>query len=161
MKRTVLCMGVIGMLSCAGALAGDRSVAISSTVDYTDPGIIPGNILSECSQLGPSFSSSTEKYLKENGWQVLPLNSEPSPGAGKQLKLQVANAFSAGNAFTGHRKSVSIIAELYQDGQLVDTYRQTRNSSGGFAGGFKGSCSVLYRCTNTLGNDVAKWMANK
>ena len=161
MKRTVFCMGLIGFLSCVGAMAAGRSVAVSSTVNYQDQDIIPGNILSECGQLGSSFSSSTEKYLRDNGWQVSALNGEPAAGTGKQLKLQVANAFSAGNAFTGHRKSVSIIAELYEDGQLVDTYRQTRNSSGGFAGGFKGSCSVLYRCTNTLGNDVAKWMADK
>ena len=69
--------------------------------------------------------------------------------------------YSAGNAFIGHRKSASVKAELYQDGKLIDSADYTRNSSGGFLGGFKGSCSVLEHTVNTLGNDVAKWLKKK
>jgi len=29
---------------------------------------------------------------------------------------------------------------------------------GGFGAGFKGSCSVLNRCTKTLGKDFADWL---
>jgi hypothetical protein len=161
MKNGVWFVGLIGLLSCAASAADERLVAVSSSAAYYDENVIASNILSECTDLGSSFSASTEQYLQENGWRVTPLDAEPSAGAGKQLKLRIINALSGGNAFLGHRKSVSIIAELYNDGQLVDSYRETRNSSGGFSGAFKGSCAVLYRCTNTLGNDVAKWMADK
>jgi hypothetical protein len=34
----------------------------------------------------------------------------------------------------------------------------SRDSSGGFGGGYKGSCSVLRRCTNALGKDIAAWV---
>ena len=75
--------------------------------------------------------------------------------------MKIVNATSRGNAYTGHHKSVSIEAELFENGQLVDTYTGSRNSTGGFAGRFKGSCSVLARCVNTLGNDVSKWLKKK
>jgi len=161
MKYGVVFIGLVGVLSCAAGVADERRVAVSSSAAYYDENVIASNILSECSDLGSSFSVSTEQFLQQNGWRVTPLDGEPSAGAGKQLKLRIINALSAGNAFLGHRKSVSVIAELYDDGQLVDSYRETRNSSGGFSGPFKGSCAVLYRCTNTLGSDVAKWMADK
>ncbi|MEH6566528.1 MAG: hypothetical protein V7756_14460 [Halopseudomonas sp.] len=161
MQYRVLGATLLGLLSLGQVQAADRSLALSSSASYYDPQVIADNILSECTELGASFSRSTEKYLREQGWSVVPLNAEPAAGDGKQIKLQVINALSSGNAFLGHRKSVSIMAQLYENGQLIDTYRQTRNSSGGFGGPFKGSCEVLYRCTNTLGNDVAKWMADK
>jgi hypothetical protein len=80
---------------------------------------------------------------------------------GTQLKLMISNALSSGNAFMGHHKSVSIIAELYKDGKLIDTYSTTRNSGGGIGAGFKNSCAVLERCVTTLGKDVAQWVKTK
>ena len=75
--------------------------------------------------------------------------------------LTLTNATSIGNAFMGHRKSVTIEAILYEDGVEIDHYRGSRDSGGGFGAGFKGSCSVLGRCVKTLGKDVANWYNKK
>lgn len=141
-------------------LAEAESIAISAQAGLRDPDLIAGNIRSECSALGENFSASTKKYLEEGGWTV-GLSKTPEQSQGVSLKLEIANAVSAGNAFIGHSKSVSVVASLYRDGQLVDKFSTTRNSGGGAFGGFKGSCAVLYRCTNTLGSDVAKWVAKQ
>ena len=70
-------------------------------------------------------------------------------------------ALSGGNAFVGHHKSVSILATLYKDGHAIDSYTTTRSSQGGLLAGFKGSCSVLYRCVDTLGSDISRWVNSK
>lgn len=145
----------------ASASAIGKDISVTSKAGFHDAVVIPEKIKSECTDLGLNFSQSTKKYLEETGWQASLAENVEAMASGASVKLEINNAMSAGNAFIGHQKSVAITAYLYRDGQLVDTYRGTRNSSGGFGAGFKSSCDVLYRTVNTLGNDVAKWVNTK
>lgn len=133
-------------------------ITINQTVKFHDEKVIQTNIKSECVNLGPKLVASTEAAVQKNGWSVIKKDEIDTTASGVSLKLTIANAHSGGNAFIGHQKSVSIIAELFKDGKLVDTFTGNRSSSGGFAGGFKGSCAVLERCVNTLGKDVSAWL---
>lgn len=136
-------------------------ITINQAVTYHDEKIIATKIKTECVNLGPKLVASTAEAVQKNGWSVIKKDSVDGTAAGVSLKLTIANAHSSGNAFIGHHKSVSIIAELFKDGKLVDTYTGDRSSSGGFGGGFKGSCAVLERCVNTLGKDVSEWLAKQ
>jgi hypothetical protein len=148
-------------MSSFAAYASDKVITVSSAASYYDEKIIPSNIKAECSELGSQFSEATKSNLEAEGWSVSLSNDVGEAAKGTSIKLQITNALSAGNAFMGHKKSVSVVAELYKDGKLVDTYSGTRDSSGGIGAGFKGSCSVLQRCVNTLGSDVTKWLKKK
>ena len=75
------------------------------------------------------------------------------------IDLAIVQAFSGGNAFIGHRKSVTVSATLIVDGEEIDSTIKMRNSGGGFFGGFKGSCDVLAHTVNTLGSDVSEWLS--
>jgi len=151
-------LGLFLLAFCSGVFANEKVISISSKASYYDEKIIPSNIKTECSELGQQFSEATKRYLEAEKWQVNFVDNAGKATKGTSIKLQITNAVSAGNAFMGHSKSVAILAELYKDGKLIDTYTASRDSGGGFAGGFKGSCSVLHRCVNTLGSDVAKWL---
>lgn len=145
--------------SCSLAFAEPKQITISEEAAYYDAKVIPSNIKSECTGLGRQFSESTQNYLSQSGAQISRAADIPKEGYG--IELLIVNASSTGNAWSGHRKSVSIEANLFLNGELVDTYQGTRNSGGGFGAGFKGSCEVLRRCVNTLGKDVSKWVKNK
>lgn len=161
MKKINILIVLVSVLGGGIAIANENSLEISAVASYYDENLIQDNILSQCNQLGSQFSESTAKNLQIKGFSVSLKNDDEMSESGESLKLKITNAMSSGNAFTGHRKTVTIIAELYKDGELVDKYKHTRNSGGGFLGGFKGSCSVLQRCVNTLGRDVAKWLHKK
>ena len=89
------------------------------------------------------------------------MSEAPKDAQGLSLSLAITNEVTAGNAFMGHSKSVSIEATLHRDGEVVDTYVGTRDSGGGFGAGFKSSCTVLKRCVNTLGKDGAGWLRRR
>lgn len=147
---------ILGLLfSC---VAGAKELTINQTVTYYDEKLIQPNIRNECTNLGNQFSTSTSNALQKSGWSVVKQPSLDTSAPGINLKLTIINAHSGGNAFIGHSKSVSIEAELYKDGKLINTFAGARNSSGGFGGGFKGSCAILERCVNTLGKDVDGWL---
>lgn len=149
----------LALLCAQGAFAAD--ITINQTVPYYDEKVIPSKIRTECTNLGNKLAESTGLAVQKKGWSVIKQADVDTGTPGVSLKLSIVNAHSGGNAFIGHQKSVTINAELFKDGKLVDSYTGTRNSSGGFGGGFKGSCAVLERCANTLGSDVSKWLATK
>ncbi|MFV0478230.1 MAG: hypothetical protein ACK5ME_10395 [Parahaliea sp.] len=154
-------IGMIILAVSTGAVANDKEVSITSKAGFYDAAIIPDKIKNECTNLGANFSKSTKKYLEKAGWQVSLGENVETQTAGTSVKLEIMNAMSSGNAYIGHHKSVAISATLYRNGKEVDAYTATRDSGGGFFGGFKGSCAVLYRCVNTLGSDVTKWLGKK
>ena len=78
--------------------------------------------------------------------------------SGAVFQVEIVNIFRAGNAFIGHRKSMAARGELFVNSVSRGQVDFTRNSGGGFGAGFKGSCSVLARCSKTLGNDFAEWL---
>ena len=139
---------------------GFANTFIATDIPFQDEKHVPANIVSECSALGNNLSLAVEKFAHKQGVSI-ERTSEQLDSKGTYLDIHIVNAFSAGNAFIGHAKSVAIDVVYYKDGKQVDSTSMSRTSSGGFMGGFKGSCSVLYRTVNTLGNDVAKWAKSK
>ncbi|WNO08912.1 hypothetical protein [Teredinibacter sp. KSP-S5-2] len=136
-------------------------IRVSASPQYHDPEIIPENIKSECTGLGNTFSSYTKQSLEKYGYTVELTDDISETSQGTNIRLTIVNAVSSGNAFMGHNKSVSMRADVIVDGKVVDTYKHTRNSRGGFGAGYKGSCAVLGRCAKALGKDVANWYKKK
>lgn len=144
--------------TAASAPAASAVIRFQQSAPYLDETAVPDNIRKECSSLGAQLSASTERYALEQGLKVERVESVDPKQGGAVLQLKIVSAVSSGNAFIGHRKSVTVKAELFRDGQSVAQATRSRDSTGGIAGGFKGSCDVLERTVNTLGSDIAKWL---
>ena len=136
------------------------SILIQHSTPYNEHSVVVDKIKSECHQLGNQLSNSLTKYATKYNLPLKQVNTS-LPEQGNVVKLTIDNVFSSGNAFIGHRKSATVTAQLFVDGKMVSETQKTRNSAGGFLGGFKGSCSVLAHTVNTLGNDIAKWLSKK
>jgi len=136
------------------------NIIIQHHTPYSEHSIVADNVRAECNQLGNQFSNSLTKYGKKYKLPLKQVNSS-LPELGNVVKVTIDNVYSSGNAFIGHRKSATVTAQLFVDGKMVSETQKTRNSAGGFLGGFKGSCSVLAHTVNTLGNDIAKWLKQK
>jgi hypothetical protein len=147
--------------SKSGVIDKGIDIAMASAIPYLDEGNIADNIVNECKGLGLALSSSVSRRSKAQGFNVNRDEHFDATKSKQALDIKIVSAVSGGNAFIGHHKSVSIRAELYRDGKLVSKVSKTRDSSGGFGAGFKGSCSVLERSAETLGADVAKWLATQ
>jgi hypothetical protein len=128
------------------------------TVPYAEDSIVAGNIKREC-EISTQLPAAFARFAAESGHQVH-LQDAPGTSSGKVVTMEIHDAQSAGNAWMGHHKSVTVKGSLYRDGQQVARFVARRNSRGGFGGGFKGSCAVLERTVNAIGKDVAAWLNN-
>ncbi len=158
MRSLKIFIGALVAVVSINSYSDGKEITISEAAAYENEKYIQSNIRSECTELPKQFADYANKYITDRGWTVHSSQTPESVDQGNGLKLTITHAHSTGNAFIGHHKSVSITAELYQDGKVIDSYEGTRASGGGFGGGFKSSCSVLARCVKTLGSDVSKWL---
>lgn len=148
---------LITLLSAAGS-AFAQPVKMVNVVPYSENSEAQKKVRNECTKLGSQLAEFTRQFGKEFGVDVELVDSINPQGQGRVLHVEIHDAVSMGNAFTGHQKYTSIRGTLYEDGKKVADFRGRRNSMGGAFAGYKGSCSVLGRTVKALGKDVAVWL---
>jgi hypothetical protein len=148
------------LLPATACFAVENSVSLPDNVPYYDKTIIQANVLNECTALGSDLSTHIAEALQQKGVTANRV-AQLDASQGTTLEVQIVNLISAGNAYFGHRKNMSVRAKIVKDGQTVGENTFTRDSMGGAFGGFKGSCSVLDRVATTLGKDIAAWYTAK
>jgi hypothetical protein len=127
---------------------------------YADGSRIAGKIKQECVKLPGQLPAYTQQYAREHDIAVRLADSIDPQSGGRVLVVEITDAVSRGNAFIGHQKYSEVEGTLWEDGTAVASFRGSRNSMGGFAAGYKGSCSVLGRTVKALGQDIAQWLKN-
>lgn len=153
--------GVLLSVLAVPALAVEpvKSVVIAEETPYSNKEAIDSAIVNECA-LPKRVTELLVQALGKAGIEHKSV-ADPKPDAGANvLLLEIAQAQSGGNAFVGHFKGVTVTGKLFQNGQQVASFVDTRKSSGGAFGGFKGSCAVLGRCAQAIGQDIARWLSS-
>ena len=141
------------MASIAGAQA--QAVQLQKPVPYAQDNDVSDAIKKEC-HLGEKLAD----FVKAGSSTPVELTAQaPGLAKGRVLQMEIGDAVSMGNAFTGHQKFVKAKGTLFENGKKVASFKARRTSMGGAFGGFKGSCSVLGRSVRAIGSDVGKWLA--
>jgi hypothetical protein len=154
--RHTKCAAAAVLLCCATSAMAD-TIHVQDPIPFSETSYIADNIKAECrmgAQLATSLGSNAPKFGNSIAFDEAPADQ------GRVLKLELVEAQSAGNAFSGHFKSATVRGVLMQDGQKVANVTARRVSRGGAFGGFKGSCDVLERVVTAIGSDLAEWLAN-
>ena len=154
--RTFLPLALAGLVMAAPALADETRIELP--VPFSTTAIIADNIKSECS-IGTTLAQALQAKAGAHGQRVVVGAAGADSGAGRSLQLEIVEAQSAGNAFSGHFKSTAVRGVLFEDGRQVASVTARRVSRGGAFAGFKGSCQVLDRTVNRIGDDLAQWLA--
>jgi len=155
MMNKALVAGLLVALPIASANAGG-TVTMPAAVPFLEGSGVSKNIQDECG-LPEYVAEQVRTSLEKAGYTV---TTGTDSKKGDFLDMHIAGAVSQGNAFTGHHKAVTVTGKLLRDGKVVGSFTDLRNSMGGAWAGYKGSCTVLHRCVATIGQDVAKFVAN-
>jgi hypothetical protein len=158
MKRKYLVL--LALVVPVVSFADNPQVTIAPVAAFSEPDLIADNIKAECN-LPPYQAQTVRHALESNGFQVTVAEKDEVPSNGRFLQVRILNAVSSGNAFLGHRKQVITLVRLFENGNEVAKGTLARDSRGGLGAGFKGSCTVLERCADTLGKDIAEWLKKK
>ncbi len=156
----VLRLTIVGLLCIGWSLTASaaESVKVLSNIPYAEDARIASKIRKECTQLGTKFSDFLVRYAAANGNSVQQVDDIDADTSGYVLSIEITGAVSSGNAFIGHAKYMEAYGQLFRNGELIDSIDYSRDSMGGLAASFKGSCSVLGRNSKALGKDFAAWL---
>jgi hypothetical protein len=145
------------VIALAVASAAAQSVTVPNPVPYAADNDIAANVKAEC-QLDTRLAEFIKEGAADEGVTVELASGVTDKTPGRVLLVEIKDAVSAGNAFIGHAKYVSLRGRLLENGKEIGTFRARRSSGGGACGGWKGSCAVLGRCIKVLGEDIGKWL---
>jgi len=153
MKQIVLA-GVLCALSFA---ANADPVQMQRPIPYSEDGDIADNIKQEC-RINEQLADFVQQDAKRQGVDVQFSSGPLDTTTGRVLELRITNAISMGNAWIGHQKATSAAGTLYENGTKVASFKARRHSMGGAFAGYKGSCSVLGRTVEAMGEDIGNWL---
>jgi hypothetical protein len=125
------------------------------SLSFSEGAFVRPAVKTEC-RLEERLPQSIQEYARKNGIEVELVDKLPSTG--RVLELEIADAIEMGNAWTGRQKGLVIQGRLVENGAPMGSFRGRRMTTGGFFGGYKGTCSFLGRCAKRLGADVADWL---
>jgi hypothetical protein len=130
-------------------------VQVPAVLDPTAP--ITGRVQSECGvpQLVGNhvLSQVGQRQPDVRAAAVAPAGS-PDP----MLSLTLLSVHGVGGGGWSGPKSISVRAELVENGKSLAVNVLHRNSRGGVMGGVSGTCAIFERIAEALGKDVANWL---
>lgn len=118
---------------------------------------VPSNIRRECG-VDTLLGNQALARISARIGNVQAVDKPEQAGGANLLVLTITSADGFGGGGWSGPKSLSIRADLMQNGVALGTTNLIRSSKGGMFGGFKGTCAIFDRITETLGNDVSKWL---
>ena len=139
-----------------GLMAQAQTVVIPEKIPFGKDTMVPPKVKSEC-QIEEKIARFMVEFAKKAGINVV--REKPSGGEYLVLSAEVINVVGAGGGAWSGSKSIKIKGEVKdQNGKVVANFTAGRYSGGGAFAGYKGTCSILGRCTKAIGKDVGTWL---
>jgi hypothetical protein len=135
----------------AGAQAAD--IALLTPIEYDPAASVVQKVKEECKieeQLTSDVSEAFKKY------RIGPAVAT-ADGAGEVMKVRITHVLGVGGGAWSGPKAITVHADVLKDGKVERTTRINRWTTGGFFGGFKGTCSILNRSSAAIAKDLVKW----
>ena len=154
MKKVLVRLVVVfGCMLCATNISAKEKIKILESLPFSVVANVPTAVQNEC-RLGEKTSAFIEKYSKKSVERVSSIDS------GKYLDMEITEVFAPGGGAWSGPKWMEVTGTLMDGDEAVASFRAKRFSTGGAFGGFKGTCSILGRCTKAIGKDIAMWLKN-
>jgi hypothetical protein len=145
-------------LLARGALAEDP-IYVASTAPFSEPLVASREEVDDC-ELPERTIEFIRADAKRAGIDLVVDDGAVAAKKGRLLQVEIAGVDNSGNWFWGHAKEMAVKGRLLNDGTEVGSFHFRRSSIGGIFGKFMSSCSVMLRCADALGDNVAKWLQN-
>lgn len=154
MKPLVL----IGLLACGTCASAAGKILLETPVNYRAGAGVIDRVKEEC-QIGDLLVRRVGAVLQNlNNSADNTIAAGAAADGNTVLRLQITNAMGAGGGSWSGPKSLSVSAELLENGKVLRQTHINRWTNGGVFGGFKGTCSMFDRAAGAIGKDLGRWV---
>ncbi|OGB25812.1 MAG: hypothetical protein A3I66_05430 [Burkholderiales bacterium RIFCSPLOWO2_02_FULL_57_36] len=125
---------------------------------YDAQAMVGRKIREECA-LENLLGNHVYERVSQNFPGSLQIKDPGAAGSDKVLHLTILSVRGVGGGAWSGPKSMTMRADLVQNGKVLQTTIKKRSSTGGAFGAYLGTCSILERDAQALGVDVAQWLS--
>jgi hypothetical protein len=154
LRRVAVQLGFfVAALCCAtAASAAESTIGIPRAVPIAENVSVPQAVRDEC-QLGEKVSSFITEFASN-------VRVSDDTKQGRYLRMAITEVTAFGGGAWSGPKWMTVTGTLVEDDKSIASFRAKRYSTGGAFGGFKGTCSIIGRCTKAIAKDIADWLKN-
>lgn len=132
-------------------------VLLETPMHYTDDASVDPTIKADC-QIEEMVARDVGKQLAEENKGEGTIDAKADQSNKTVLHLGISYVMGAnGGGWTGP-KAITVKPRLVENGKVIREGRMTRWSTGGVFAAFKGTCSILRRCSKQIAEDMVDWI---
>jgi hypothetical protein len=140
-------------LGCAlSASAAEDTIGIPKAVPIAESVDVSQAVRNEC-QLGEKVSTFLAQFASN-------VAVSDDTKTGRYLRMEITEVVATGGGAWSGPKWMTVKGTLLENDKAIASFRAKRFSTGGAFGGFKGTCSIIGRCTKAIAEDIAEWLKN-
>ena len=155
MRSLACCALAAGALAVAALPAAADTVKIQRSIPFGSTAQVTAAVRDSC-----QLQTKVPEFIKESAGASVELVDGPlNRKLGRVLEMEISEVHAAGGGAFSGPKWMTVKGELFDRGKQIGSFRAKRFTTGGAFGAFKGTCSIIGRCTKALGQDIAGWLA--
>jgi len=132
------------------------TVKVQRTIPFASTAQVPAAVRDQC-----QLQTKVPDFLSQSaGGRVELVDGALNRKVGRVLEMEIIEVHSPGGGSFSGPKWLTVKGELYDRGKQIGSFRAKRYTTGGAFALFKGTCAIIGRCTKTLGQDIATWLAS-
>ncbi len=136
-----------------------QQITLKTPIEFASRVEVRDAVLEEC-RLQEKLQQFITEFSAARNITIEPSNGPVDGTSGKVLVVEITDVYApGGGAFSGG-KAVTIEGELTEGGASLGTLRARRISGGGAFAAFKGTCDILGRDVQTLGDDISRFLTD-
>jgi hypothetical protein len=135
----------------------DVTVAALKKISFSEDADVREAVREEC-QIQTQVPEFLKRFGREYGVKVTLVDSLEKANTDQTIEMEITRVHAPGGGGWSGAKSVTVKAKVYENGSLVGDATATRHSSGGMFAGYKGTCAIVGRCAEAIGQDLARWL---
>ena len=152
MRQSSLAIMFLAFILMSSAQAD--TVTISASTPFAEDSGASSQVRNEC-----EFENRLPNYIKKAAKKRVDIEMSADPldsAQGRVLFLETTKVFAPGGGGYSGSKSVTVVGELKENGEVIGSLTARRHTMFGM---MPGTCSILKRVAKKLGQDIAIWLA--
>ncbi len=153
LRAAAALVGAAGALGLAAAPAAAAGTQLARSAPWATDARVPPKVREQC-----GLETRIPRAIADRSSEVELVDGAPDRARGRALALSIGDVHApGGGAFSGP-KWAEVRGELTESGKLIGSFRAKRFTTGGAWGVFQGTCSILGRVADALGQDIAAFL---
>lgn len=132
-------------------------IAVQKNIPFSENSNVRDAVRAEC-KLQTKTPHYVEVFGKRKGLKIKLVEDLDTTNIDRKLHLTITEAHApAGGGFSG-LKWMIVEGTLTENGRKIADVKVRRNTTGGYFAAYKGTCDIVGRCTEAIGQDLANWL---